>query len=154
MKPYRLVVLASVALLLAPALFAADFGVRAGRYDEGDTEFVGAELAFDLGVVTVNPNVEYLLEDDTTAGTANVDLTYDVINIGTVTPFVGAGLGLSYFDTDALGSEMDVVGNLIGGVSVQLDFLTPYAQVKYVRSFENEDDGDDDDLALVIGLRF
>jgi opacity protein-like surface antigen len=155
MKSLRIFTLFAVVLVLAPAVFAAEFGVRAGRYNEAETEFVGAELLFDIGALNVNPNIEYLLEDDVTAGTANLDLTYDILSTARVTPYVGAGVGLAYAEAGDAGAETDIVGNLIGGVSFNLDFLKPYAQIKYFRLFDNENGGgDDDELALTIGLRF
>ena len=154
MKSLRILTLIAVALIVVPAVSAADFGVRAGRYNDGDGEFVGAEVAFDVGAITINPNLEYSLEDDITAGTANVDITYDLLNIGSFTPYIGAGVGMSYVDDDFV-TQTDVVGNLIGGVAFKLDFLEPYAQVKYFKVLDdNADDGADDDIALTIGLRF
>ncbi len=152
MKSLRIFTLISIALLLAPVLSAADFGVRAGRYNDGDEEFVGVEALFDVGIVNINPNIEYSLADDITAGSANLDITFDILNIGNITPYVGAGVGLTYLDD--VGTQTDIVGNLIGGVSFNLDFLKPYAQVKYFRVLENEEGEAQDDIALTIGLRF
>ncbi len=154
MKPLRILSLIAVALLLAPVVLAADFGVRAGRYNDGDGEFVGAEMVFDLGAVKFNPNIEYSLEDDITAGSANLDVTFDVVNVGNITPYVGAGVGMLYADNDVV-SQTDIVGNLIGGVSFKFDFLQPYAQLKYFRVLDYDNGGDaGDDIALTIGLRF
>ena len=143
----------AVSLLLAPALFAADFGVRAGQYRDADETFVGAELVIDAGVVNVNPNIEYSLADDVTSGTANLDLTIDIGRFAVLTPYLGAGVGLLYVDDDIGGEETDTVGNLIGGVQFHLATLKPYAQVKYFRLLE-DDDGDTDEIALTVGLRF
>ncbi|MFP5245191.1 MAG: hypothetical protein ACLGH0_00760 [Thermoanaerobaculia bacterium] len=152
MKSLRILTLIADALVVTPTLFAADFGVRAGRYNDGEEEFVGAEVLFDIGALNVNPNIEYLLEDDVTAGTANLDVTFDIATFARVSPYVGAGVGLAYVDTD-FGDSTEVLGNLIGGVQFNLDFLKPYAQVKYFRLLD-DDDGDSDDIALTIGLRF
>jgi hypothetical protein len=154
MKPLRILALFVLVLALVPAASAADFGIRAGRYNDADTDFVGIELLYDIGAININPNIEYSLEDDVTSGTANIDVTVDVASIASITPYVGAGLGLSYLDTDALGTQSDLVGNLIGGVSFNLASLKPYAQVKYVRVLQNEEGDEDDDIALVVGLRF
>lgn len=155
MKSLRISMLIAIALILGPTLRAADFGVRAGRFNDADEKFVGAELLFDLGSINVNPNLEYSLEDDVTAGTANLDFTIDVLNVGSLTPYLGAGVGLAYVDDDFGDNRTDLVGNVIGGVAFQLRSLTPYAQVKYVRLLDNEDDGRaDDDIAFVVGLRF
>ena len=156
MKSIRTIALSALVLLLAPSLFAADFGVRAGQFNDRDSEFVGVEALIDLGAVNVNPNIEYWLEDndDVTAGTANLDLTIDLGRFTRVTPYVGAGVGLQYFDTEGGDNTTDLLGNVIGGVSFDLDFLKPYAQVKYSRVFENDDLEESDDLAFTVGLRF
>ena len=154
MKAIRILSLMAVVLVIAPLVSAADFGIRAGRYSDGDQDFVGAEMLFDVGMLNINPNLEYLLDTgDVTAGSANLDVTFDVVNIGTFSPYVGAGVGLTYVDTD-IGDTTDLVGNLIGGVTLNLATLTPYAQVKYVRLLDDSDVGDKDDIAFIIGLRF
>lgn len=154
MKSLRILTLISAALLLAPVLSAGDFGLRAGHYNDGDEEFVGAEFVFDVGAVNINPNIEYSLADDITAGTANLDVTFDIVNIGTITPYVGAGIGMSYVDDD-FDTRTNVVGNVIGGVSFNLEFIKPYAQVKYFRVLDKDNGGgEEDDIALTVGLRF
>ena len=152
MKSVRILTLTTVALLLAPMLSAADFGIRAGRFNDSDEEFVGAEVLFDIGAINVNPNIEYSLADDVTAGTVNVDLTYDIVSIGSLTPYIGAGIGMAYVDD--LDTRTDVLGNLIGGISFNLDRIQPYAQLKYFRVLDDEEGETEDDLALTIGLRF
>lgn len=152
MKSLRIFTLITIALLLAPMLSAADFGVRAGRYNDGDEEFVGAEVLFDLGAINLNPNIEYSLADDVTAGTVNLDVTFDIVSIGNLTPYLGAGVGLAYVDD--FDTRTDILGNVIGGVAINLEFLKPYAQVKYFRVLENEEGEAQDDIALTIGLRF
>ena len=152
MKSLRILTLVSLALLLAPMALAADFGVRAGRFNDGDEEFVGVEALFDIGALNINPNIEYSLADDVTAGTANLDLTFDVLSSARVRPYVGAGVGIAYVDD--VSTETDILGNVIGGVSFNLQSLKPYAQVKYFRVLENEEGEAEDDIALTIGLRF
>lgn len=157
MKSFRTLATLALVLLVTPALVAADFGVRAGQYndlDADDNTFVGAEMLFDLGAVNLNPNVEYLLADEVTAGSANLDVTIDVGRFSRVTPYVGAGVGLWYVDDDFGDNTTDLLGNLIGGVQFDLDFLKPYAQVKYFRVLDDEDGGGGDDLAFTVGLRF
>ena len=153
MKSLRLLSLVVLVLLLAPAAFAADFGVRVGRLSDAEEEFVGAEVLIDVGTINLNPNVEYwLTEDDVTAGTANFDITID-FGTSSIKPYVGAGLGLFYVDTD-FGDETELVGNLLGGVALNFDFLKPYGQVKYTRSLEDDNGGDNDEISFAIGLRF
>ncbi len=157
MKSLRFLILLVVILLLAPAVFAAGFGFRAGRLEEANENFVGAEVLIDLGVVNLNPNIEYWITDDdailgdVTAGTANFDVTVD-FGSSRIKPYVGAGVGLFYVDTDLGGSDTETLGNLIGGVQFDLDFLKPYAQAKYSRSLEDGDAGHE--WALTVGLRF
>jgi opacity protein-like surface antigen len=151
MKSLRILALVALTLALAPTLAGADFGVRAGRSNDTHENFVGIDMLFDLGAINVNPNLEYSLADNVTAGSANIDLTVDVVQIAALRPYVGAGVGLAYFDTDLGTSETNVVGNLVGGVAFELPTLKPYAQVKYSRRLEN---GSDDDVSFAVGLRF
>jgi opacity protein-like surface antigen len=154
MKSLRIFTLIAAMVLVAPLALGAELGVRGGRYNDAGTEFIGAELVFDLGAINVNPNIEYSLEDDATAGSANVDFTLDVARMGRLRPFIGAGVGLAYADTD-FGDTTEVLGNLLGGVALDMDFLTPYAQVKYFRGLDDDANGaDNDELALTVGLRF
>lgn len=143
----------AVCLVLAPTLLAADFGIRAGRYNDSEETFVGAEVVIDAGVLNVNPNIEYSLADDVTAGSANLDVTIDIGRFSTITPYLGAGIGLLYVDDDFGGEQTDAVGNLIGGLQFSFSTLRPYAQVKYFRLLE-DDDRDTDEIALAVGLRF
>lgn len=154
MKSLRILSIVALALVLAPTLQAADFGVRGGRYDDSGENFVGAEMLFDIGALNINPNIEYSLADNITSGSANLDVTFDIGQFSRVSPYIGAGVGLSYVDDDFGDNRTDVLGNLIGGVSFDLDFLKPYAQVKYFRVLEDVDGEASDDLALTVGLRF
>jgi opacity protein-like surface antigen len=155
MKQLRIFVLLTAALMVAPLVSAADFGIRGGRFNDADNKFIGAELLFDAGILNINPNVEYWLDtpDDVTAGTANLDVTFDVMSVGPLSPYIGAGVGIAYASVGDT-SETDILGNLIGGVAFNLPSLKPYAQVKYFKSLDDEDSGDDDELSLAIGLRF
>ena len=154
MKSLRISSLIAIVLVLSPVVFAADFGIRAGRYNDMDEEFVGAEMLFDLGSININPNIEYSLAEDVTAGSANLDVTFDIGQFNRVNPYLGAGVGLWYVDADLGGNNTDLLGNLIGGVSFNLDFLKPYVQVKYFKLLDDDSTGSSDDLALTIGLRF
>jgi opacity protein-like surface antigen len=140
-------------ILAAPALFAADFGLRAGQYRDAGQEFIGAEMLFDAGVLNINPNIEYNLDDEVTSGSANLDVTIDIGKFSSITPYLGAGIGLLYIDDESGIDETDLVGNVIGGIGLDLSFFNPYAQVKYRRLLE-DDDGDSDEIAIAIGLRF
>ena len=152
MKLARLAILLFVSIAITAPLPAADFGIRAGRYDDSGEKFVGADLLFDLGAVNLNPNLEYSLEDDVTAGSLNLDLTFDIARLGSLVPYVGGGVGLRYVDAEFLETRTDLLGNVLAGVGFQLGSLRPYAQVKYLRVLDDEAEGDD--LALTVGLRF
>lgn len=155
MKSFRILSLITFVLVLTPSVLATDFGLRAGRYQDIGENFVGAEMLFDIGALNVNPNIEYSLADNITAGSANIDLTFDIGRLNRVQPYVGAGVGLWYTDDDFGDNTTDLLGNLIGGVQLDLDFLKPYAQVKYFRLLENDNGGGtEDDIALTVGLRF
>lgn len=155
-KTLRLLSILAVLCVFVPAVSAADFGVRAGRSDELEETFIGVDLLIDLGRVNFNPNVEYFLLDDdefgdTNAATVNADFTVD-FGSAALQPYVGLGVGLFWVDSD-FGDDTETLANAIGGVQWNLEFLKPYAQVKYSRSLENSD-GDNDDISFVIGLRF
>ena len=152
MKSFRPIALIFLIMtLMATAASAADFGVRAGRYNDIEDTFVGAEVAWDIGRITLNPNIEYIIDDEVdTAGSANFDVAFNFTQGTTLQPYVGAGLGVFYVDSD-FGDDTDTMVNVLGGVKFNLDFLKPYAQVKYFRSL---DDSEADDIALTIGLRF
>lgn len=154
MKSFRILAPAALVLALAPAALAASFGVRAGRYNDSHENFVGAEVVFDIGALNINPNIEYSLQDHVTAGTANIDVTVDVVKFSRVTPYLGAGVGLSYLDDDLDNDTTEAIGNLIGGVQLDLGTLKPYAQIKYFRTLDQNAARDLDDLALTVGLRF
>ena len=153
MKSLRILSLVAVVVMVVPAVSAADFGVRAGRLSDAEEEFVGAEVLIDLGAINLNPNVEYWLVDEVTAGTANLDVTFDILKTASVKPYLGAGIGMFYVDDD-FGNETEILGNLIGGIGFDFDFLDPYAQVKYSRSLEDDEGGDNDEIAFAVGLRF
>ena len=138
-----------LAVLAAPVVEAAEFGVRAGRYIDLEEEFVGIEASFGE-VFVFNPNIEYMLNtDDGTLVTGNADVLY-MFSRSQLQPYVGAGLGVLFTDSDFEGSETDILANAIAGIRFNLDFLEPYVQLKYFRVF----DGGGDDLALTVGLRF
>lgn len=138
-------------LLFAPAAIAADFGVRAGRFNDAGDNFVGADLELGLGPVRLIPNIEYVLTDnsDDTVLLGSVDLTYE-FGRSAIKPYVGAGLGALYTDSD-FGDNTESLFNVVGGLKWDLSFIKPYAQVKYFKLF---DSSDADDIALTVGIRF
>jgi hypothetical protein len=154
MKCHRVLAFLTLVLLVSPTLFAADFGVRLGRPKDSDANFAGAELLIDLGRMNLNPNIEYQLDDNITAGSGNIDVTFDLGTFGRVSPYAGAGIGLRYIDDEVGSTQSDLLGNVIGGLGFRLGSLKPYAQVKYFRVLDDDADGEEDDVALAVGLRF
>jgi hypothetical protein len=154
MKSIRLAPILALCLVAAPSLFAAELGLRAGRYNDAHENFVGADLLVDLGAINLDPNLEYSLADNVTSGSANIDVTVDIAQIGSFRPYVGAGIGLSYLDPGTGATETDTLGNLIGGVALERTFLKPYAQVKYFRTLDNNGGAATHDWALTIGVHF
>ena len=91
----RVVVIVSLAMVIVPVASAAEFGVRAGRYNDAESTFVGAEVAWNVGRIVLNPNIEYIVEEDVdTAGTANFDVAINLTQPGTAfTPGSAPTLG-------------------------------------------------------------
>ncbi|HEX6178344.1 MAG TPA: hypothetical protein VF057_08285, partial [Thermoanaerobaculia bacterium] len=107
MKLSRLMsVLFVLSIVAVPQVFAAEIGVRAGRYNDAEDEFVGVEAAFGNQFQVV-PNIEYILtDDDSTALTANLDVQWNFLT-GTVRPYVGGGIGVLYVDDDFFGDTTE-----------------------------------------------
>jgi opacity protein-like surface antigen len=157
MKSTRFLILILLVLTLSPVALAGQFGVRAGHYDDSDQNFVGVDLLVDLGAVNLNPNIEYSLQDDVTAGSANIDFTWNIFTRGGIEPYVGAGVGLTYADDERINqTDTDLVGNLFGGVAFNLRPVKPYVQLKYFRVLENEagNQNNKDDFGFAVGVRF
>ena len=152
MKWSRLIPVLALMAVFSTSVFAAEIGVRAGRYNDAEEEFVGVEATFG-DRLQFNPNIEYILTDnDDLAITANADLLYK-FGTAAIKPYVGGGIGVLYNDDDFFGDTTEPLFNVIGGVRWDLEFLSPYVQVKYFKLFE-DDEVEGDDIAFTIGLRF
>jgi len=149
MTSFRFVILV-ILVAFAPALFALEFGVRAGRYSDINKNFVGAELAFPLGRnVVLDPNIEYILGNHGyNAGFGSVDLLYRFT--GAIRPYVGAGVG-EYRVSGHGFSDNTNVWNAIAGLDFRLGTLKPYGQVKYLRTTQHSYAHA---TAFTVGLRF
>jgi hypothetical protein len=82
MKSFRFFTFAVAAVLsVAPAALGADFGVRAGWFNDIGDEFVGAEIEIVLGQkISLIPNIEYVLDSDGDGGRLSADLVYNFRN--------------------------------------------------------------------------
>src|SRR5438045_2062411 len=144
MKSLRFLVFTAFVVAFVTPVFAGDFGIRAGRYNDSGENFVGVEAQFGLSTLNINPNIEYVSNyDDGTAGSINIDMTIDVARYSRLTPFLGGGLGLRYISND-LNSDSSVVANVIGGVEYELSNFKPYAQIKYFTTLDNKEDTGND----------
>lgn len=151
MKWSRLILVLTLMAVFSTSVSAAEIGVRAGRYNDAEEEFVGVEATFG-DRLQFNPNIEYILTDnDDVAVTANADLLYK-FGTAAIKPYVGGGIGVLYTDSDFIDTT-EALFNVIGGVRWDLEFLSPYVQVKYFKLFE-DDDVEGDDIAFTVGLRF
>lgn len=141
-----------VGALTVSSAYAADFGVRVGKGNDIDEEFVGAEALIGLGSsgFVFNPNIEYYLTDDGTVGTLNGDFLYRFGTASAFRPWVGAGVGLFHAEDGDFESDETAV-NVLGGVGYKFATLEPYVQVKYLRLTE---ESEADDLSVAVGLRF
>lgn len=125
------------------------FGLRAGYYTDVEEAFVGAEYLTGIAPsIDFNPNIEYVLIDNMTYMTINLDSHYDFYNSRGGFVYLGAGLGISYFDIEgASDSETDTGLNLFAGAGIARSSVIPYIQAKMII-------GDNDEFVIGFGLRF
>jgi hypothetical protein len=143
-------------LVLTGLFFVADAeadikpGVRAGVYFDPTDAFIGAEVLMDVtDRWYFNPNFEYVFVDNADFVTFNFDVHYD-LPTDDVYVWIGAGLGILYFDPDAprFDSETDVGLNLIAGVGFRTGSrIVPFIQPKAFLS-------DDSEFSIAFGIRF
>jgi hypothetical protein len=148
----RIVIVLIAAATLSPAELSAQtlFGGRLGAYVEQEALFLGGEVLTPLGnAFYLNPNVEYVFANRANQATFNFDVHYDFARRGTLTFWVGAGLGILYFDPDgAAGSETNVGANLLFGTAfLRTADVIPYVQAKVIVA-------DDSEFVIGFGVRF
>jgi hypothetical protein len=139
-----------LALAFVPGRGAADVNWTGfvGRYSKNKDYFAGAGLRFSLARFTANPNVEYVWIDNGTSYSVNFDLTRNILPLGPLTGWIGAGLGFYTVNPDAGETNTDTGANLIAGIGLQATRYRPFAQFKWVVM-----EGDDP-TAFLIGVRF
>ncbi len=138
------------AALAAPAAADVDFGVRAGVYLDDSDPMVGLELLMPLPARDwfFNPNIEAIFSDPQDRYALNLDVHYDFRQ--TAEYYLWAGAGAAAIHTDAgrnRDGEWDAGLNLLGGVGMRMQGMTPYAQLKVVLS-------DDSEVSAAVGIRF
>ena len=129
---------------------SAEFGLRVGSYTDADELFVGGEMLTPLTRYTyLNPNVEYVLFENATFMTFNLDVHYDFFHSRRTFMWAGAGLGIQYLDWEGKNNSSTETGlNLLLGLGFDaVGDATPYLQGKIIL-------GDYDDFVIGIGLRF
>jgi hypothetical protein len=107
----------------AGALGLAGIGFKTGYLDSDDVDgtlAISGHLEFEHpgSRLHVLPSLYAWSSDPITDINPNLDVYYHFSPEGTVTPYLGAGLGLHFLDVDlpGAGSETDVGGNFFGGV--------------------------------------
>lgn len=126
------------------------FGARLGAYVEQEDLFVGGEVLTPLqDSVYLNPNIEWVFADNANQATFNFDFHYDFAQRGQMTFWVGAGLGVLYFDPDGpRDSNTDLGLNVLFGTAfLPGRDVIPYVQAKVIVA-------DDSELVVGFGVRF
>ena len=146
--------LASLLVLLATPALAQDSGFMpyVGYNLDADDVLVGVGYRFGVTLpvpitITAQPAVEYLFTDldGVTVLQGDFNLTAALSASPAFAPYLGAGLGLRYVDTD-IGNDTDLGLNLLGGVVFNpTGFGQPFAQARYTT-------GDGDALSLMGGV--
>jgi len=148
-----------VFLLIIILVFAADpadaqrkdaFGIRAGIYADGSDFFMGAEYLAGLGSnFYLNPNIEFVLVDNGSMFTLNMDAHYDIPTRTNLYIWAGGGLGIIYFNPEGpADSNTDAGLNILFGIGfITSSRLVPYIQAKGIIS-------DNSNFVLTFGLRF
>lgn len=126
------------------------FDLRGGAYFDVDEPFIGAGFLFPLtNDIWFNPNVEWIFVDNADLATVNFDAHLDLPTSSSYSFWVGAGLGLEYFDPDGpRESDWDPGLNLLAGLGFGHGPFIPYVQGKL---FINDDNTE---FVLAGGVRF
>jgi hypothetical protein len=126
------------------------FGIRAGIYADGSDFFMGGEYLAGLGSnVYLNPNIEFVLVDNGSMFTLNMDAHYDIPTKTNLYIWAGGGLGIIYFNPEGPSdSHTDAGLNILFGIGfITSSRLVPYIQAKGIIS-------DNSNFVLAFGLRF
>jgi hypothetical protein len=82
------------------------------------TASIGGQLEFETGGSRwhLTPGLQYWSSDGVSDVNPNVDAYYHFNPSGTVTPYLGGGLGLHAYSREGRGSDTDLGANLFGGL--------------------------------------
>jgi hypothetical protein len=136
--------------LIPSPLGAQSLDLRVGRYTDMNEFFVGAGLLSAISShFTFNPNVEYVTVSNATYLTFNFDFHRDFYTTSPLFFWLGAGLGILYFNPKGAGeSNTDLGANLLFGLGIRTQSsLIPYVQAKFILA-------DNDEFVIGVGLRF
>lgn len=144
----RILAVTLIGLLLSVGAQSAkaqfEVGPRVGYDLEVEELHIGAEARFDIGgldlPIKAKPSIDYYFVDNLTLLTFDANAIYEFdLEGGTIEPYAGAGLGISYwsFDDDAFGgidvdaSDTNVGLNLLGGAVFGGGSLRPFAEARF-----------------------
>ncbi len=154
MKSRLSLALFSVVLCAAPA-WASDLGIHAGYYGNGIKEaFVGADLSFPLGPVSLMPNVDYTKSHGVGYWWFNGDIVLRIPSSGGPNWWIGAGPTYAYFTNyysaypGASSTFKEWGWDATGGLGWTMAGFKPYATVRYMKVKNEKTTG------AAIGLRF
>lgn len=120
-----------------------DVGPRLGYDLEAEALHIGAEARFALDAldfpVKIKPSIDYFFVDGFTLITFDANGIYEIaLDEGSLIPYVGAGLGISYWSFDSEfegigidGSDTNVGLNLLGGAVFGAGSLRPFAEARF-----------------------
>ena len=135
----RTLLLTLTLLVAAPAVSAQSGFMPYLGYNLEDEDLligVGTRLGFPLELpvaLVLQPSIEYQFTDgDVTVLQLDVNAIAELRASETLAPYVGAGLGLLYVDTEVTDSNTELGLNLVGGVLFNpAGFGQPFAQARY-----------------------
>jgi len=148
MKSLPIVALLVLALacLYAPSTASAyglsAIGARIGSVDPdgaGSALEIGGHLEFEQSGsrLHMQPGVMYWSSDNVSDVNPNFDLMYHFASAGRVSPYVGGGAGLHFYNVDTpFGSSgnTDLGANMFGGVLVPMSDVRLFGEARFVAS--------------------
>lgn len=138
---HMLAAAALFALAAALAPMAHAYGLSGVGFKLGATQPEDLDQALTMGVhlefeqpgsrLHLLPGVMWWSEDGITDVNPNVDMYYHFAPEGTVTPYLGAGLGVHMLEFRGGGSDSQLGLNLFGGVRVPMSASHLFLEARY-----------------------